>query len=365
MEQSNEPAVDEAIEMARELEGFANQHGWRSKIGPKANKKYGFVTLVREYQQEDGDLVQEELRAFYAIDPDSETDQVTHVDADGTTTVLDPETGDVRAAVERQHPAPSSAPAGDLDNPGPRGRETSAVPPTSAFADAAHHEVEEMNEASRDALLSAAHLDEHGIEHNDMRTDAAHQDESRGVPPIRDVDYGGLEPLTPGAGIKPGVPDPTRGQEPTGETVTESFKIVPPADPAEVAAEACLHTDAAKRDGNDVYSQQELYGAVRQQQVNLTRNWSSVASDMSSDEILVRLGVNRKANNRVDITWLNSLSGTLDRATCDGSAERHAPHITPKGFDPAEHGEDLRILHFLEVNGGFRSVAVARIRKFG
>ena len=62
---------------------------------------------------------------------------------------------------------------------------------------------------------------------------------------------------------------------------------------------------------------------------------------------------------------MNSLSNTLDRATVDGGAEKHPPHITPVGFNPQSHGEDLRVLHFLEVNGGFRSVAIARIRKIG
>lgn len=390
-----EQAVADAKDMADQLAVFATEHGWKMKGQVKANKKYAFVTLEREYQQEDGDLVQEDLRAFYAIDASADDDQVTFTGPDGVATVLDVDAGDVRTVVTREHPKPrpSEGPVGTIESGLVRVEDENGevVPPTHAAhqqvhvhvpptetsvppigdTDAAHPTVDAAQsgaetqvppESIDSGVVSSAHLT--FVDPNEIDT-AAHQDASHMVPPIPDVYYGGLEPLTPGAGIEPGVPDPTRGQEPTGRTVVEDFHIVPPANEAAVASEALQHAAQAKEHGEDVYSQQDLYGAVRQQQVAPYKNWSPVLSDLTSEGILVKLGVNRKSNNRLDIVWMNSLSNTLDRATVDGAAEKHPPHITPVGFDPQTHGEDLRILHFLEVNGGFRSVAIARIRKIG
>lgn len=373
-----EQAVADAKDMADQLAVFATEHGWRMKGEVKANKKYAFVTLEREYQQEDGDLVQEELRAFYAINPATEQDQVTYTGPDGVATVLDVDAGDVRASVTRElpTPAPRSEPEGptgtivsgliSVDGEPvpptvpPTSQDEGGVPPTETSvpptgdADAAHpidtDQALDETHAAHEGVdgVSAAHLDRHGIEHNDMRTDAAH-----------------LTVVDPNEIDDAAHQDASRMVPPTGRTVVEDFHIVPPADEEAVASEALQHAAQAKEHGADVYSQQDVYGAVRQQQVAPYKNWSPVLSDLSSDEILVKLGVNRKSNNRLDITWMNSLSNTLDRATVDGGAEKHPPHITPVGFDPQAHGEDLRVLHFLEVNGGFRSVAIARIRKIG
>lgn len=249
-------------------------------------------------------------------------------------------------------PVPPTVPPTSQDEGGVPPTETS-VPPTGD-ADAAHpidtDQALDETHAAHEGVdgVSAAHLDRHGIEHNDMRTDAAH-----------------LTVVDPNEIDDAAHQDASRMVPPTGRTVVEDFHIVPPADEEAVASEALQHAAQAKEHGADVYSQQDVYGAVRQQQVAPYKNWSPVLSDLSSDEILVKLGVNRKSNNRLDITWMNSLSNTLDRATVDGGAEKHPPHITPVGFDPQAHGEDLRVLHFLEVNGGFRSVAIARIRKIG
>lgn len=380
-----EQAVADAKDMATGLTGFAAPYGWKVVgKGVGANKKYAHVKIQREVQTGENSFSVETLQAFYAIDPEVDNDQVTHTNFLGDAAILDIEAGDVRAVVTREHTAwaPPSEPEGPTGTivSGLISVDGEAVPPTvppTSQDEGGVPPTETSVPPTGDA--DAAHLDQHGIEHNDMRTDAAHltvvdpneiddaahQDASHMVPPIPDVYYGGLEPLTPGAGIEPGVPDPTRGEEPTGRTVVEDFHIVPPANEAVVAEEALQHAAQAKEHGEDVYSQQDLYGAVRQQQVAPYKNWSPVLSDLTSEEILVKLGVNRKSNNRLDIVWMNSLSNTLDRATVDGAAEKHPPHITPVGFDPQTHGEDLRILHFLEVNGGFRSVAIARIRKIG
>ncbi|AXH49811.1 hypothetical protein KNU02_gp86 [Gordonia phage Pleakley] len=317
-----EQAKSEALDMAAELVQFATENGWTVVRAPKANKKFAFTTLRREW----GGEAQEELRAFYAIDPDSDDDQVTHVDDDGTQTVLDPEGGQVRGVVTRSRITNPSADE-ELTEYNEQDGTDDPVPPTSAAHTAAEAQ-SAAHQAEED--LSAAHTAaQETLDELDAELD---------VPP-------------------------------TGTTVVEHFGIVPPADEAEVARESLLHRDAAEKaagkDQQAVWSQQDTYGAVRQQQVNPHRNWSGVASVLTTSEILTKLGVNRKTNNNVEVVWMNSLSGTLDRAVVSGGAEKYPPHITPADFDPDEYGEDLRILHFLELNGGFRSVAVARIRKIG
>lgn len=130
---------------------------------------------------------------------------------------------------------------------------------------------------------------------------------------------------------------------------------VPDEDAAHVAKEALAHIADADKKKIDTYNQQNVYGAVMDQQ-NEERNWSKLCSPMSEAELLKRVLGH-------EITWKNSFSGRFDSATVSTkkSAERHPAHVTPTGFDPEEHGEDMRILHFLEVGAGFKSVAVARI----
>ncbi|AVE00731.1 hypothetical protein KNU14_gp79 [Gordonia phage Buggaboo] len=307
-----EQAKSDALELANSITDHAAKYGWEATKGPKANRKFAFVTLRRDL---DGDWGAEELKAFYAIDPDTDSDQVTHVALDGTQTVLDTEGGAVREAIENDFhikPPPSGAehPVAEQDTP---------VPPTSA----AHSDVPPTDAAHTDtgdesAAHSAAHTE-----------DELHR-----------------------------------------ETTPEAFGIVPKADPEELLRDVQGHIGAAekakpKEAVHPTYSQQDTYAAVRQQQTNPHRNWSSVASPLTSEEILTKLGVNRKSNNHVEITWRNSLSGTIDSSVVDGSTEKYPPHITPAEFDPEEHGEDLRILHFIQTGGGFRSVAVARITKIG
>ena len=317
--------VDEAKELAEQLVTFAAEHGWVKSKPVKANKKFAFVTLTRDYDDFDGPM-REEVRAFYAIDSETDDDQVTHVDAEGVTTVLDPDSGGVREVIERQVTSNPEPAADEPDDGGPSAAHQPPVPPTSP-AGAAH---------------------------------------PAAVPPIDDVDD---EPAEAGAAHSDPVPPTGERSAAHSRTVVEDFGIVPEADGEVVAEEAKAHMAAAAEAAVDgehpVVSQQDTYAAVRHQQVNPTRNWSKVASVMKSKDILTRLGVNRQSNNKVEITWQNSLSNSIDRAVVAGDAKRYPPHITPEDFDPEAHGEDLRILHFLEVGGGFRSVAVARIKKIG
>lgn len=314
LEQFDE-AKSEALQMAADLVDFAEQHGWEKTREPKANKKFAFVVLTRE-TNEIGDS--EQIKAFYAIDADAENDQVIHVQPSGREVILDPEAGDVRSVITSNDEVYPPKDAGEQP-----------VPPIGA----AHQDLDAAHSAAREA-----------IDEMNADLDAAHTDDEDEV-------------------VDDSVP-------PTGQqTIPEHFGVVPPADEADVADEAMHHMSAAEeaavKGEHAVRSQQEIYGAVRHQQVNPGRNWSAVASPLTNAEILTKLGANRKTKNVVEIVWLNSLSNTLDRANVSGGADRYPPHITPAEFDPEEHGEDLRILHFLEHGGGFRSVAVARIKRIG
>lgn len=122
-----------------------------------------------------------------------------------------------------------------------------------------------------------------------------------------------------------------------------------------VADEARAHIRQVEESGSDAYSQQDVYNAVVEQQA-AHRAWSPVASELT-DEVLL------KAVRGKEISWKNSFSGRIESAVVSKDAEKHPPRITPAGWDAAGTGDDLRILHFLELHGGFRSVAVARITK--
>ncbi|ATS93161.1 hypothetical protein SEA_PATIO_80 [Gordonia phage Patio] len=311
----------DALDLANQITEHAQKYNWAPAKGhPKVNKKFAFVTLRRDL----GEIGTEELKAFYAIDPDDAEDQVTYTDPNGAVTVLDTESGDVREQIENDfhviqqgdpvRPSDAIERLTSTDDDAP-------VPPTSAAHSAAHTDV--------------------------PPTDAAHTDE-------------GDESA---AHTKDAVP-------PTGKTVMEHVGMVPEVPDRTVADESIKHLEAAEKakgkdQPNRLASQQEIYAAVRGQHANPNRNWSATVSPLTSAEILTKLGANRKSNNRVEVVWLNSLSGALDRAIVDGDGGKYPPHITPSDFDPEEHGEDLRILHFLQVGGGFRSVAVCRIKKIG
>lgn len=338
LEQFDE-AKSEALQMAADLVDFAKQRGWEKTREPKANKKFAFVVLTRE-TNEIGDI--EQIKAFYAIDADAENDQVIHVQPSGREVILDPEAGDVRSVITSNDEVYRPKDAGEQPVPPTGAAHQRTMPPIDEFKaraiehgaiGAAHQDLDAAHSAAREA-----------IDEMNADLDAAHTDDEDEV-------------------VDDSVP-------PIGEqTIPEHFGVVPPADEADVADEAMHHMSAAEeaavKGEHAVRSQQEIYGAVRHQQVNPGRNWSAVASPLTNAEILTKLGANRKTKNVVEIVWLNSLSNTLDRANVSGGADRYPPHITPADFDPEEHGEDLRILHFLEHGGGFRSVAVARIKRIG
>lgn len=332
----------DALDLANQITEHAEKYNWAPAKGhPKVNKKFAFVTLRRDL----GEIGVEELKAFYAIDPDDAEDQVTYTDPNGAVTVLDTESGDVREQIENDfhviqpgdpHPEDEESDTAPVDV------DEAPVSPTSAAHSAAHTDVPPTDAAHTDTDDESA---AHSAAHSDT------DDSSAAHSPYLEAAAKEVEEL---------------GQK----TVMEHVGMVPEIDEFDIAAEALGHKDAAEKAKpkdaeHATWSQQDTYAAVRGQQTNPSRNWSGFASPLTSDEILTKLGVNRKTNNRVEVVWLNSLSGALDRAVVDGAAEKYPPHITPAGFDPEEQGEDLRILHFLQIGGGFRSVAVSRIKKIG
>jgi len=111
-----------------------------------------------------------------------------------------------------------------------------------------------------------------------------------------------------------------------------------------------------KQAGDD-YAQGMTYAAVKDQLSS--RLWSPVASELA-DDVLLKKVVGK------EITWRNSVSGKRDSAVVAKDAVKHAAKITRSSLaERPGSTEDLRILHFLEQGGGFRSVAVARIVAIG
>ena len=189
-----------------------------------------------------------------------------------------------------------------------------SVPPTSAAHSAAHPDAVPPTEGS------AAHPVPPTVEEAER---AAHQRAS--------------------AAHTPDVVPPTEDEMPPTELDQE--------DRFEARQEAKKHLEQAGQPA----SQLDTISAVEAQYVT-KRNWSAVASPLTNDELLAEvLGKT--------ITFRNRQSGRLEQTTvCTAKeAKRYVPKITPEGFDAESVGEDLRILHFLELGAGFRSVAVSQI----
>ena len=129
----------------------------------------------------------------------------------------------------------------------------------------------------------------------------------------------------------------------------------------EVASEVQGHLRDAKKGDKEAWSQNGILEAVKTQlDPSVRRNWSPVASEYTTEELL-------KLVQGKGIVWRNSFSGRKEEAVVATakSAGNYPAHITPTKFDITEAGEDMRIIHFLQNGGGFRSVAVARIVSLG
>jgi hypothetical protein len=180
-------------------------------------------------------------------------------------------------------------------------------------------------------------------------TDAAHQgDESAAhteveVPPILDDD----SPFTDDGEDRVSNTTDPEFVDPYGET--DDF----------VAAESIAHIKDVEKQKSDTYAQQMIYDAVRDQQASGSRrNWSTVASELSNEALVKRV-------KGKTVHWTNSFTGRTETAKVTKDGGKHPTKVTPSNFDVEAAGEDMRLLHFLEEGGGFRSVAVARIVKVG
>lgn len=311
-------AQQEAAELATALIDFATGIGWDvAKKG--VNQSYAWAHLTHPWH--------EGLQVFYSVDPDSRDDKFVYeavvvplealkpiitaassadlVDILRETDVGEKWAADVCGALLK----PKSAP----------------VPPTSAAHSAAHPDAVPPTEPS------AAHPVPPTVEEAERaaheRASAAHTQEA--VPPI------------------------------VGNAAHQEDEMPPISDELEEADrrwcrdEAKAHLEQAGQPA----SQLDTIAAVEAQQaMGSKRNWSAVASPLTNDELLVQVPGRT-------ITFRNRQSGRLEQTTVctTKEAKRYLPKITPEGFDADEVGEDLRILHFLELGAGFRSIAVSQI----
>lgn len=330
-------AQQEAAELATALIDFATGIGWDvEKKG--INQSYAWAHLSHPWH--------ENLQVFYSVDPDSRDDKFVYEavvvplealktiitaasSADLVDTLRETDTGDLWAAdVCAVLLKPKSVP----------------VPPTSAAHSAAHPDGVPPTEPS------AAHPVPPTVEEAERaaheRASAAHTQEA--VPPIA------------GRAAHIGE-DGNFTTPPTEHAAMRAEKMAMPPIEDELDAEnrrwcrdeAKAHLEQAGQPANQL----DTIDAVEAQQaMGMKRNWSDVASPLTNDELLAEvLGKT--------LTFRNRRSGRLEQTTvCTAKeARRYVPKITPEGFDTESVGEDLRILHFLELGAGFRSVAVSQI----
>lgn len=311
-------AQQEAAELATALIDFATGIGWDvAKKG--VNQSYAWAHLTHPWH--------EGLQVFYSVDPETTDDKFIY--------------GSVAVPLEALKPIIKSISRGHLRDTLPQGAqeqqwemdviraihraEDASVPPTSAAHSAAHPDAVPPTEPS------AAHPVPPTVEEAERaaheRASAAHTQEA--VPPI------------------------------VGNAAHQEDEMPPISDELEEADrrwcrdEAKAHLEQAGQPA----SQLDTIAAVEAQQaMGSKRNWSAVASPLTNDELLVQVPGRT-------ITFRNRQSGRLEQTTVctTKEAKRYLPKITPEGFDADEVGEDLRILHFLELGAGFRSIAVSQI----
>lgn len=289
----------EALEALNDLALSFEKRGWKRAENGLA-AGYAWVRLTKDGH--------EDAQAFLAVDPDANEDRYLYgphsVTEDMLPAIAEAVSRDevylLRAMDAHVNAAHSAAHTDDAMPP--------IVPPTSA----AHTQGQEMPPIQdSDAAHNAAHR---------IEPDAAHMDPKVHGSWIEDDDAAHLDD-----------------------------------DARFVADEAKAHIRQVEESGSDAYSQQDVYNAVVEQQAS-HRAWSPVASELT-DEVLL------KSVRGKEISWKNSFSGRIESAVVSKDAEKHPARITPAGWNAVEAGDDLRILHFLEQHGGFRSVAVSRITK--
>lgn len=315
-------AQQEAAELATAVIDFAHGKGWDvAKKG--VNQSYAWVHLTHP--------LHEQLQLFYSVDPDSRDDKFVYEAEVVPLEALKPiitaaSTADLIDILAEDGPEWGRSLIRVLNKPTNAGG--GPVPPTSAAHSAAHPDAVPPTEGN------AAHPVPPTVEEAEraahQRASAAHTQQD--VPPIEGS----------AAHQAKDVP-PTEGDM--------SLEDLDREDLFEARQEAKKHLEQAGQPA----SQLDTIAAVEAQYVT-KRNWSGVASPLTNDELLVQV-LGRT------LTFRNRQSGRLEQATVCTSkeAKRYTPKITPEGFDAESVGEDLRILHFLELGAGFRSVAVSQI----
>ena len=104
-------------------------------------------------------------------------------------------------------------------------------------------------------------------------------------------------------------------------------------------------------DREGTYSQQDVIAIGQDSAMR------SEFSELTDAEILVRV-------DGREVRWFNAFAKKQESAVvmAANASKNHPPkitgHVTP-------NGDDTRILHFLEVGSGFRSLAVGRLRSIG
>lgn len=327
-------AQQEAAELATAIIDFAQGIGW--DIDKKGvNKTYAWVRLTHPWH--------EGLQAFYSVDPDTTEDKFIYgtavIPLEALKVIITAASSaaliDLALETGKQWGRDITAMLAGVE------REDAPVPPTSAAHSAAHPDGVPPTEGS------AAHVpptvpptveEAQSAAHTRALNDAAHDAGEVPVPPTVEGDV----PPIGGGGYTLLRRLDDNWQE-TDELDREDLM--------EARQEAKKHLEQAGQPA----AQLDTIAAVEAQYAS-PRNWSPVASPLTTEELLAKVPGKT-------ITFRNRQSGRLDESTVctNAEAKRYTPKITPEGFDAERVGEDLRIIHFLQLGAGFRSIAVSQI----
>ena len=316
-------AQQEAAELATEIIDLAQGIGW--DIDKKGvNKTYAWVRLTHPWHHG--------LQAFYAVDPEETDDKFIY--------------GSVVIPMEALKPIITAASSADL-------------------IELALETGEQWGRDVHDVLVNAEPRDP--VPPTDAAHSAAHTAGALAVPPTAAGSAAHVPPTVPPTVEEAQSAAHTRalndaahdaGEVPVPPTVEGDM---PPTDihPEELDREDLLEArQEAKRhleQAGQPAAQLDTIAAVEAQYAS-ARNWSPVASPLTREELIAKVPGKT-------IVFRNRQSGRLDEATVctNAEAKRYTPKVTPEGFDPEAANEDLRIIHFLQLGAGFRSIAVSQI----
>lgn len=313
---------EEAVELRDLMMEHAYQHGWRPTDKTGVNKAFAFTQLIRTWGPGEGET--ETLQAFYGVGADATDRFLYQGDAD------DP-AHTVEIDVIREI----------LENP------TELEAATPLAEEVASEEPELTDMAGWDEHGAVDEVDDDAV----PPTDAAHQDV---VPPTSTDDTSAAHQE---------LEDAKSAARSALAKMNDELAVPPTEDEQSSAAHEMeqaqyakkMHDSAARSPltGDPVSNQGDTYREV----YDKNRPARGMLSEYSSDTIV-------KMVTGKELGWHNSYAGRIERAVVSSKeeAKRWPTSITPADEDLPD-GDDHRILHFLERNGGFRSVAVARIKE--